>query len=87
MEARMPTLADRVRRVLPSGLAGLAGLARAACCAIPLLLAAGAVSGAGWVMAGAWMPGIAVTLAAFAGAAWWRARRRRHRADCACGTS
>ena len=89
----MPALADRARRVLPSGLTSLAGLACAACCAIPLLLAAGVLSGAGWAAAGAWMPGIAVALAALAGAAWWRARRRRHRggcsggASCACGTS
>ena len=82
----MPTLADRARRVLPSGLTGLAGLACAACCAIPLLLAAGVLSGAGWAATGAWMPGIAVLLAALAGAAWWWAHRRRHRAGCAGGT-
>lgn len=87
----MPTLADRARRVLPASLAGLAGLACAACCAIPLLLTAGVLSGAGWAVAGSWLPGIAVALAALAGAAWWWARRRRHRhgcaggAGCACG--
>jgi hypothetical protein len=82
----MPTLADRARRVLPSGLTGLAGLACAVCCAIPLLLAAGVLSGAGWAAAGAWMPGIAVGLAGLAGAAWWWASRRRHRGGCAGGT-
>lgn len=88
----MPTLADRARRVLPSSLTSLAGLACVACCAIPLLLAAGVLSGAGWAAAGRWMPGVAVALAAAAGAAWWWARRRRHRArcggsGCACGTA
>ncbi len=83
----MPTLADRARRPLPSGLTSLAGLACAACCAIPLLLTAGVLSGAGWAAAGAWMPGIAIALAALAGAAWWWARRRRHRSGCAGGTS
>jgi hypothetical protein len=35
----MPTLADRARRLLPSSFASLAGLACAACCAIPVLVA------------------------------------------------
>ncbi|WP_433796403.1 hypothetical protein [Actinoplanes sp. CA-252034] len=79
----MPTLADRARRLLPSGLAGLAGLACAACCVIPVLLAAGLLSGAGWAAAGAWMPGIAVALATSAGGAWWWTARRRPGAGCA----
>lgn len=84
----MPTPADRARRMLPSGLTGLAALACAACCAIPLLLGAGVLSGAGWAAAGAWMPGVAVATAALAGLAWWWARRRgrqrtgRDDADC-----
>ena len=83
----MPTITDRVRQVLPSGLTGLAGLACAACCAIPVLLAAGVLSGAGWAAAGEWMPGAAVALAGLAGVAWWWARRRRHRGGCAGGTT
>jgi small multidrug resistance family-3 protein len=78
----MATLADLARRILPAGLASLAGLACAACCAVPLLLGAGVLSGAGWAVAGAWMPGIAVALAALAeiGGAWliwqgWREHR------------
>jgi hypothetical protein len=88
----MPPVAERKRRLLPSGLTGLAGIACAACCVIPFLLAAGVLSGAGWAAVGNWMPGIAVALAAAAGGAWWWMSRRRHRAgcaggSCACGTS
>jgi len=75
----MPTSVDRARRLLPSGLTGLAGLACAACCAVPVLLAGGALSGAGWAVAGGWLPGIAVALSALAAAAWWWARRHRSR--------
>ncbi|WP_203830680.1 hypothetical protein [Actinoplanes palleronii] len=79
----MPILADRARRLLPSGLTGLAGVACAACCVIPLLLGAGVLSGAGWAVAGSWMPGIAVVLAVTAAGAWWWVSRRRHRSGCA----
>ncbi|MBM0202322.1 hypothetical protein ACIA47_04550 [Micromonospora sp. NPDC051227] len=82
----MPTLADRARPTLPTSLTGLAGLACAACCAIPLLLTAGVLSGAGWAAAGAWLPGITVTLAALASGAWWWAIRRSHRGSCAGGS-
>jgi mercuric ion transport protein len=74
----------RLRRLVSAGLTGLAGTACLACCAIPLLLAAGVLGGAGWVIAGQWMPGVAVSLVALATLAWWRtARRRGHRGDCA----
>ena len=73
----MPALPDRAREVLPSGLAGFAGLVCAACCVVPLL-AAGVLSGAGWAAAGAWMPGIAVALAALAGAATGPAAQAEH---------
>jgi mercuric ion transport protein len=83
----MSKTVERVRRVLPSGLTGLTAVACAACCVIPLLLTAGVLSGAGWAAAGAWLPGIAVALAALTGGAWWWAARRRHRGGCAGGTS
>jgi len=69
----------------PSGLTGLAGLACAACCALPVLLAAGVLSGAGWVAAGQWLPGVSVALIALSGAAWWWSGHRRHRRGCAGG--
>ncbi len=85
----MPKTVDRIdhrtRRGLPSGLTGLAGLACAACCAIPLLLAAGVFSGAGWAAASAWMPGIAIALAALAAGTWWWASRRSHDGGCSGG--
>ena len=79
----MPILADRVRRLLPSGLTGLAGVACAACCVIPLLLGAGVLSGAGWAAVGSWLPGITVVLAVSAAGAWWWMSQRRHGAGCA----
>jgi hypothetical protein len=71
-----------VRRLVSTGLAGTACVA---CCAIPLLLAAGVLSGAGWAIAGQWMPGIAPSLVALAALAWWRTTTRRHphRSGCA----
>jgi hypothetical protein len=73
---------ERRRRVLPTGLTGLAGLACVACCAVPFLLAAGVLGGAGWAATGRLMPGIALVLTAAAGVAWWWAARRRHTAGC-----
>ncbi|MGC5022385.1 hypothetical protein [Micromonospora sp. DT47] len=87
----MPKLTDLARRLLPPGLTGLAGAACLGCCAIPLLLAAGVLSGTGWAVLGRWMPGLTVALAAAAGAAWWWWARSRpghgcaEGADCACG--
>lgn len=81
-------LADRARRALPAGLASLAGLACAACCILPLLLAGGVLSAAGLAAVIAWIPGLAMVLAALAGTAlWWTRRRHRHRASCPGGTS
>lgn len=75
-----------LRRLLPSSLGGLTGLACALCCAIPLLLAAGVLGGAGWAYAGRILPGVAMALAAATGLVWWWARRRPAHADgCAGG--
>ncbi|MEU8001445.1 hypothetical protein AB0B66_09830 [Catellatospora sp. NPDC049111] len=75
---------NRLRAILPSGLGGLTGLACVLCCAIPLLLAAGIVGGAGWAALGQVMPGIAVALAALTALAWWRSSRRRSAHAGAC---
>ncbi len=81
------------RRRLPTVLAGLAAVACVACCALPLLLAAEALSGVGWGITGQWLPALAVLLIASAGVLWWTSRRRRHRdgcsggAGCSCGRS
>ncbi|MDT5028943.1 MAG: mercuric ion transport protein [Micromonosporaceae bacterium] len=76
-----------VRKLLPSSLTGLAGLACALCCTIPLLLAAGVIGGATWAGLGQVMPGIAVILAVLAGGAWWLVSRRRrgHTSGCSGG--
>ena len=82
-----------LRRLLPASLGGLTGLACALCCAVPLLLAAGIVGGAGWALLGEILPGIAVALAAVTALAWWWAKRRPAHApgcsggDCSCVTS
>jgi mercuric ion transport protein len=79
-----------IRRLLPTGLGGLAGLACALCCVIPGLLAAGVIGGAGWAAFGQVLPGIAIALAALAVLAWWWTRRRPSHApgctggDCTC---
>ena len=67
-----------LQRVLPSGLGGLAGLACALCCVVPVLIGAGVLGGAGWVAFGRVLPGIAVALVGVAGLSWWALRRRRH---------
>jgi len=80
-----------LRRLLPASLGGLTGLACALCCAIPLLLAAGILGGAGWAFLGQIMPGVAVALAAATALVWWWARRRPAHATacsggaCSCG--
>jgi mercuric ion transport protein len=81
----MNRLVDRLRRALPASLATLAGVACAACCAIPALLTAGLVGGAGWAVVGRWMPGVAIVLVGLAGGAGWWLRRRRHRGGCPGG--
>jgi hypothetical protein len=67
---------NALRRLLQTSLGGLTGLACALCCAIPLMLAAGILGGAGWAFLGQLLPGIAVVLAAATALAWWWARRR-----------
>jgi mercuric ion transport protein len=78
--------AERVRwwRVLP---AGLAGLACAACCAVPVLITAGLLAGGGVVgaMLG-WLPGAAVALVVVAVVAFLLPARRKHLGGCAGGT-
>ncbi|WP_034590660.1 hypothetical protein [Hamadaea tsunoensis] len=77
---------NTLRRMLPTSLGGLAGLACVLCCAVPLLLGAGILGGAGWALVGQILPGIAVILAAAAALAWWWTRRRpAHQARCAGG--
>lgn len=80
----MTTVSDRTRRRRPTALAGLGAIACVACCALPLLLAAGALSGAGWAITGRWLPALAVLLIASVAVLWWFFRRH-HRQGCAGG--
>jgi hypothetical protein len=45
-------------------------LACLACCAVPALLAAGILTGAGWAVAGRWLPAVAVGRLVAALARW-----------------
>ncbi|WP_121827747.1 hypothetical protein [Streptomyces sp. S1] len=65
----------------PKALGGLAALACVACCALPVLITAGAVgAGAGAVVG--WLPALAVVLAVLAAGTWWLGQRR---GSCSCG--
>jgi high-affinity Fe2+/Pb2+ permease len=70
---------------------GLAALACAACCALPLLIAAGVLTGAGAAIAEKTLLAVAAGLMALALGMWWLHRRRGARrtattgASCGCG--
>jgi mercuric ion transport protein len=79
----VPSSAERIRQVLPSGITSLAGAACAACCILPLLIAAGIFTGGAWAAVSRWMPGIALALVATAVAAWWwTSRHQTHATGC-----
>lgn len=85
---------SRIRKILPSSITGVAGLACALCCAIPLLLATGVIGGASWAALGQVMPGVTVILVVVAAGTWWWAaqRAKAHAAGCSgsgcsCATS
>jgi mercuric ion transport protein len=83
----VPTSSDRRFQWLPKSLTGLAGMACAACCLIPVLLAAGVIGGAGWSAIARALPAVAVTLAAVGGLLWWWLTHRKSPgcpADCGC---
>ncbi|GAA2996949.1 hypothetical protein GCM10017559_16850 [Streptosporangium longisporum] len=80
---------DRRRRLLPAGLTGLAAVACAACCVLPVLLAAGVIGGTGAVALTGVMPTVALISGGVAVLAWgpvWFLRSRRHATGCAGGT-
>ncbi|OJF10348.1 hypothetical protein [Couchioplanes caeruleus] len=65
--------------------AGLAALACAACCALPLLIAAGLLTGAGAALAENILLGMSGVLVAAAATMWWLHRRRSARTAAAAG--
>ncbi|MEV4641110.1 hypothetical protein AB0J80_27585 [Actinoplanes sp. NPDC049548] len=68
---------------------GLAALACAACCALPVLIAAGVLTGAGAAMVRQTLLAVAAGLAVLALGMWWLHRRgsarRGTRTECGCG--
>jgi mercuric ion transport protein len=65
----------------------LAALACAACCAIPLLIAAGILTGAGAAILKQTLPAVAAGLAVAALGMWWLHRRRSARRAAPAGAS
>lgn len=65
--------------------AGLAALACAACCAIPLLIAAGILTGAGAAILQKTLIAVAGVLAAAAAGLWWLHQRRTARRTAPAG--
>jgi len=67
--------------------AALAVVACAACCALPLLVGAGLLTGAGAAWAEQTLLAVAGSLVAVAAGMWWLYRRRtaRARGGCGCG--
>lgn len=68
-----------------TGLGALAAIACVACCALPVLIAAGVLSGAAATFLAGKMPVIAIVLAVFAVLAFSLAARRRRRRAAGCG--
>lgn len=74
--------ADRRPHLAPKTLGSLAALACVACCALPVLITAGAVgAGAGAVVG--WLPALAAVLGVLAAGTWWLSRRPR---SCSCAS-
>jgi hypothetical protein len=69
---------------LPQHLAGLGAIACLACCALPALLAAGILAGAGWATTDRWLPAVAVGLLIAANGTWHLTRRRGCRTNTGC---
>ncbi|GAB3136612.1 hypothetical protein [Microbispora hainanensis] len=65
--------------------ATLAVLTCAACCALPVLIGAGLLTGAGAALAEQTLPAVAGVLIAAAASFWWLHRRRASRASSPCG--
>jgi len=67
--------------------AALAALACAACCALPFLIAAGVLTGAGAALAQNVLVAVSAVLIAIAGGMWWLHRRSLVRSAAAAGAS
>jgi high-affinity Fe2+/Pb2+ permease len=67
--------------------AGVAALACAACCALPFLIAAGVLTGAGAALTQNILLATTGVLVAVAGLMWWLHRRQNARRSAAAGAS
>lgn len=72
----MPSVRDRVRTAVPAGLAALGIAGCVLCCALPLLLTAGVVTGSAAAFLADRVPPAAVGLLAVAAFGWWAFRGR-----------
>lgn len=87
-----PSTVDRTPPIRSKVTGGLAALASAACCAIPLLITAGVLTGAGAAILEQTLLAVAAGLAVLALGMWWLHRRRNAQraataggATCGCG--
>jgi drug/metabolite transporter (DMT)-like permease len=82
-----PVVVDTAPPTRSKVLGALAALACAACCALPFLIAAGLLTGAGAAIAQNVLLGTAGLMVAAAGGAWWLHRRRSAGKAAAAGGS
>jgi mercuric ion transport protein len=82
-----PPVVDNAPPTRSKVAAALAAMACAACCALPFLITAGVLTGAGAALAQDLLLAGAGVLVAAAGAMWWLHRRRNVRRAAAAGRS
>jgi mercuric ion transport protein len=82
-----PPVVDNAPPTRSKVTAALAALACAACCALPFLIAAGVLTGAGAALAQNLLLAGSGVLVAAAGGMWWQHRRRNARKAAAAGQS
>jgi mercuric ion transport protein len=81
-----PPVVDNAPPTRSKVMGALAGLACAACCALPLLIAAGVLTGASAAIAQNVLLGVAGLMVAAAGGTWWLHRRNTARKAAAGGS-
>ena len=82
-----PPVVDNAPPTRSKVTAAFAGIACAVCCALPFLIAAGVLTGAGAALAQNLLLGVSGVLIAAASGMWWRHRRRNAKKAAAAGAS